>query len=883
MFAVAGQENGAPRGVILMNRETRINFADRLARLLSTTVSSIFCVVFISSLVFSASAQRIHPGRGAISPQDLARINAQPAAGSDSADSVCARFAIGSVVTAPPELKSANGVLEVTMKLHTVTDTQGLARYCYLTDTGLQAPTLRVDPGDRLIIHFQNLLPALLSSSTSDNMAGMKMTLSSDATAATASSACNGAMTATATNIHFHGTNVSPVCGQDEVVHTLVAPGQNFDYSVQIPANEPPGLYWYHPHPHGFSEGQVQGGATGALIVEGLQNIDPDLAGLTERTFVIRDQLLPNSELNDSGIPAWDLSINYVPVTYPKYTPAVIRTNPGQQELWRVANTAADTILDLQYVVNGTPQPMQVVAIDAYPIASGNSGKKSDSETSILLGPGARAEFVITTPKAGQAAQLITQYWDTGPDGDFDPTRTIANIASAAGAEGAASEGTAVQSASAVKRLPSTVVPTRVTRFADLASATPVAQRNLYFYEVLENPSDPNSPTNFFITERGQQPALFNMDQAPNIVVHSGTVEDWVIQNTALEDHIFHIHQIHFQVLEKNGVPVDDPAIRDTVDLPYWSGSGDYPSVKVRMDFRDPNIVGTFVYHCHILQHEDAGMMGAIKVLPSTGSASTVAAAASASHTVPNGNITLTATVADAATGDPRPTGLVQFQINGVNAGNPAPVSDGVATLTTPVNGNVGSNNLTAFYEGDSTYSESVSAAIPLSISSFSLSSSGVQAAVGSAAIANVTVNVANNYTAPITLTCAMPSTLTESACFVNPNSITGTGKVSLSVNTTPSHPLSSKVDRGTPWFAAGGGASLACALLLFLPKRRWKSAMIVALGFVALVFTAIGCGSSSKTDPGTPKGTYSIVVTGAAGSGASPYQTSVSVPVTIQ
>jgi hypothetical protein len=281
MFAVAGQENGAPRGVILMNRETRINFADRLARLLSTTVSSIFCVVFISSLVFSASAQRIHPGRGAISPQDLARINAQPAAGSDSADSVCARFAIGSVVTAPPELKSANGVLEVTMKLHTVTDTQGLARYCYLTDTGLQAPTLRVDPGDRLIIHFQNLLPALLSSSTSDNMAGMKMTLSSDATADTASSACNGAMTATATNIHFHGTNVSPVCGQDEVVHTLVAPGQNFDYSVQIPASEPPGLYWYHPHPHGFSEGQVQGGATGALIFYGLNNFYPDLAVLT--------------------------------------------------------------------------------------------------------------------------------------------------------------------------------------------------------------------------------------------------------------------------------------------------------------------------------------------------------------------------------------------------------------------------------------------------------------------------------------------------------------------------------------------------------------------------------------------------------------------------
>ena len=143
------------------------------------------------------------------------------------------------------------------------------------------------------------------------------------------------------------------------------------------------------------------------------------------------------------------------------------------------------------------------------------------------------------------------------------------------------------------------------------------------------------------------------MDHPPNIVVHSGTVEDWVIQNTALEDHIFHIHQIHFQVLEVNGQPVNDPAIRDTVDLPYWSGSGPYPSVKLRMDFRDPNIVGTFVYHCHILQHEDAGMMAEIQVLPSAGFASTTTATASTCSITPNAKISLTANVVDATTGVP--------------------------------------------------------------------------------------------------------------------------------------------------------------------------------------------------------------------------------------
>jgi FtsP/CotA-like multicopper oxidase with cupredoxin domain len=838
-----------------------------------------FFLLIIFPTLLSAMAQHAQ-GRGAMSAQDMAKMAgakmASPDASTDPADQVCARYAAGSATTAPPELQSQNGVLEVTFKFLTATDSQGLVRYCYVTDTGLQAPTLRVNPGDQLIIHFQNDLPASSAASASDNMAGMKMTLSSAATSS--SSACNGAMSATVTNIHFHGTNVAPVCGQDEVVHTLIQPGQSFDYNVQIPQNEPPGLYWYHPHPHGFSEGQVQGGATGALIVEGLQNVDPALAGLTERTFVIRDQLLPASEANDTNIPAWDLSINYVPVTYPSYAPAVIQTNPSQQELWRVANTAADTILNLQYVVNGTPQAMQVVAIDGYPIASGSSGELSESETSILLPPGARAEFVVTTPSAGVQAQLITQNWDTGPDGDFDPTRPIANIVSQSGIE-----GSSASSGAAVKQLPSHAVRTRVTRFAALAAATPIAQRTLQFSEVLEDPTNPNSPTNFFITEEGQQPALFNMNNPPNIVVHSGTVEDWVVENTALEDHIFHIHQIHFQVLEVNGQPVNDPAIRDTVDLPFWSGSGAYPSVKLRMDFRDPNIVGTFVYHCHILQHEDAGMMGAIQVLPSAGLASTTTATASAGSITPNGKITLNASVVDTATGSSTPTGTVQFQLNGLNVGNPVTLTNGQATLTTTVNGDSGANNLTAFYEGDATYMESVSANIPITISNFALASSGTTAAVGSAAIAPLTVNVANNYTTPLSFTCTMPASLTQSACFVNPKSITGTGQASLTVNTTPPHPSISRRTGAPGWLAAGGGASFAFVFLLALPRRRWRGKAMFVLTFMAMLFTVIGCGGTAQTDPGTPKGTYTVVVTATASSGSSQAQTSVNVPITIQ
>jgi FtsP/CotA-like multicopper oxidase with cupredoxin domain len=828
-------------------------------------VFPIALVLLLLTATATAQTQRKYPGRGAVSAQDFSKLTSCAATGTTAADQVCARYTTGSTVSDPPVLQSQNGVLEATIGFYTVTDSQGLVRYCYVTNNGVEAPTLIVNPGDNLNIHFTNNMPAAAASSVSDNMASMKMSLSNDATTST-SPACNGSMETNVTNIHFHGTSVAPVCGQDEVVHTLIQPGQSFDYNVTIPTTEPPGLYWYHPHPHGISEGQVQGGATGALIVQGIQSVFPSLANLPTRTLVIRDQNLPTSETNDASIPAWDLSLNYVPVTYPNYTPAVIETVPRKQELWRVVNSAADTILNLEYVVNGTAQPMQVFAIDGYPLSSGSAS----SMTTLQMGPGARAEFVVTTPNVGDTGQLVTQYQNTGPDGDFDPTRPIANVVSQNGAPAPA-------------RVPSAGGSGNSTLYNSLANLTPAADRNLYFSEVLQNPADPNSTTNFYITEEGQTPALFTMCQAPNIVVHAGTVEDWTIQNQAQEDHIFHIHQLHFQVMAVDGVAVNDPALRDTYDIPYWSGTGAYHSIRVRMDFSDPNIIGTFVYHCHILEHEDGGMMGAIQILP-PGSAATAAVTASASSIAPNQNVTLTARVVDAATGNPTPTGLVQFQLNGENVGDPAAITAGVATLSTQVGGNVGSNNLTAFYEGDTTYAEVTSSSIPITISQFGLTSSGAKAAVGASAIATVNVNVANNYTNLINLTCTLPSTLTESACFINPTSITGTGQVQLTVNTTPGHPTSSKLNGRPGWRVAGGGTSLACIALLIFPRRRWRNAALSGLALLAIAFTIVGCSSgSAKGDPGTAPGTYTIVVTGTAGSGSSQYQASFNVPVTIQ
>jgi FtsP/CotA-like multicopper oxidase with cupredoxin domain len=119
------------------------------------------------------------------------------------------------------------------------------------------------------------------------------------------------------------------------------------------------------------------------------------------------------------------------------------------------------------------------------------------------------------------------------------------------------------------------------------------------------------------ITVEGQPAKPYDpSDPSPNIVAQQGDVEDWIIENRTTELHAFHIHQIHFLMLAWNGVPIDEPFLRDTVNVPYWDGkSATYPSVRLRMDFRDPNTIGIFPYHCHLLEHEDGGMMGTIRVV----------------------------------------------------------------------------------------------------------------------------------------------------------------------------------------------------------------------------------------------------------------------------
>jgi FtsP/CotA-like multicopper oxidase with cupredoxin domain len=272
----------------------------------------------------------------------------------------CPRPAPGSMVEEPADRRSLNGRLELTLTAYNSPQTDGTVRHCYVDEQGHQSPNLRVSPGDDVVIHLKN---------AEEPRAGdvpMAMAIGPRA-AAPPSCTASLSMSPIATNLHFHGMTMPAACHADDVLRTALQPGEQFDYRFRVPPDQPPALYWYHAHIHGFTQAQMRGGASGAIVVEGVERQKPRLAGLPERVFVIRDQDLIHKDAPPSpleprvpqvlvdrdgdaantgtgfGKPAKDLSINYVPVPYPDYPPATLRGRGGERQLWRVLNASALT------------------------------------------------------------------------------------------------------------------------------------------------------------------------------------------------------------------------------------------------------------------------------------------------------------------------------------------------------------------------------------------------------------------------------------------------------------------------------------------------------------------------------------------------------------
>ncbi len=507
----------------------------------------------------------------------------------------------GTVVVNPTDVSSLNGVLTAGFTFRSSIDTQGYLHECYIYQTGqgpAEAPTLRINPGDQVLLSLTNRLtylpPPPPGPKATMQMGGMQGMAGMGGRTSGNDPCTGGTMSATSTNIHFHGLNIPPICHQDDVLMTDVentdAP---FQYNFKVPANDQPGMYWYHPHLHGEATLQLNGGAAGALIVGGIEKLKPQVGGLPERVFVIRQQFSnPNSWIAGPN----QLTINYQPALAPFSPAPIIKMQPGAKEFWRIANATSQGFLSLQVWFGATPQKLELIALDGIPV------KQTTEVTTIQLPPAGRAEFIVTGPSTSQTASLQQIGYNTGPIGNPNPPQELAAI----------QPSTDAQEPPALPVAPATI-PTTPLRFAGLESATVTGTRKLYFAEATNGS---NGPTEYFIAVDGKKPKVFSMSDPPQITTTVGAVEDWTVENRTGETHAFHIHQVHFLFLAVSGTPFATPELRDTVSIPPWSGSGPYPTVTLRMDFREPQIAGRFVYHCHILDHEDAGMMAIIQVNP---------------------------------------------------------------------------------------------------------------------------------------------------------------------------------------------------------------------------------------------------------------------------
>src|ERR1700690_3384194 len=104
------------------------------------------------------------------------------------------------------------------------------------------------------------------------------------------------------TNLHYHGLHVSPDSPQDDVITMMAAPGQLLHYVVNIPLDQPPGLYWYHTHPHGESYQQSLDGMSGAIVIDGMERYVPEVRNLRERILILRDRVVHKDDPDGSEL-----------------------------------------------------------------------------------------------------------------------------------------------------------------------------------------------------------------------------------------------------------------------------------------------------------------------------------------------------------------------------------------------------------------------------------------------------------------------------------------------------------------------------------------------------------------------------------------------------
>lgn len=380
------------------------------------------------------------------------------------------------------------------------------------------------------------------------------------------------------TNLHFHGLHVSPSGNSDNsFLHAM--PGEKLDLVLDIPTDHPAGTFWYHPHLHGSVASQVFGGLAGAIVVEGDLDQVPEVAAARERLLVFSDITLDGAgRIPAAGMmDAMNGREGELVLVNGLFRPR-LTLRPGETERWRLVNAGGARYYRLRLSGHSLLQ----IATD------GGALSEPVSVDELLLPPGRRAEVLIQAGLAG-SYELTSLPYDRGSMGMGMGGRR----GSAAAGVPVALVTIVVQGDPASGVLPRTLAP--LVPVPSAAGEVIAARREI----VLSESMGPGG-MRFMIDGK-----LFAHDRV-DTRVRLGTTEDWTIRNATDMDHPFHLHTNPFQVVALNGQPVRPVGWEDTVNVPASR------SVTLRVRFRD--FAGKTMYHCHILDHEDRGMMGVVEM-----------------------------------------------------------------------------------------------------------------------------------------------------------------------------------------------------------------------------------------------------------------------------
>ncbi len=356
------------------------------------------------------------------------------------------------------------------------------------------------------------------------------------------------------TNLHFHGLHVSPAANSDNVF-VEVPPGGEFRYELVVPSGFG-GTFWYHPHMHHRLARQLWRGLAGPLIIDRPIDTEPGLAAADEQIVVVKDLALLDGEPSPHTNSDWARG---------KSGPLVLANGMPEPTLnvarslvrLRLINACNARMLLL---ARGDGRPLQVLAYDGHLLA------EPEQLAEVLVSPAQRVDLLLELT-AGEEVALVYRPYASGARREPWRTETLLTL-----------------------RPPDTESPsTMLGRLPPVERLDPAAASNRRSFKMAMA----------FMVPDGH-------GHMEPIRGRLGTLELWEITNVDTQDHVFHLHTWPFQVWRRDGAEPALPAWRDTIDLRPGE------RVELLVPFRD--FAGKSLYHCHIAEHGDAGMMAIVEV-----------------------------------------------------------------------------------------------------------------------------------------------------------------------------------------------------------------------------------------------------------------------------